>query len=180
MPKRKPREVTGFERELVELLDAVAPGGVEVSRTKRIFDEGRAGFCVRFVTRSTICDYLDDDLSEAIAVAAADAESGEEDPPIPMFHRLNRLQREVVRRVLELHAAKHMGRAAKAKLGAGGAANAEYALADAFNAALYALRIADHDDDMSGMPLPGTPKLEDEGPPEPVHVSKPPRRRKAG
>lgn len=33
MPTMKPKEPIGFERELVELLDAVAPSGVQFART---------------------------------------------------------------------------------------------------------------------------------------------------
>lgn len=172
MPKRK-REVTGFERELVELLDAVAPSGVQFARTRGIFDEGRAGFRVTCITRSTICDFLDQDLREAVAQVLADAKSGEQDPYLPAFHQLDRFQREAVRRVLEEHAAAHMGRAAGAKLGAGGSAAAEFALADAFNAALGELRCDEHDLTEAGELLPGTPRLEDKGPLEPIHVAKP-------
>jgi hypothetical protein len=64
MPKRKPREVTGFEKELIALLDA---GSIEMSRTKEIFD-GRAGFCITFMTRGATSSIYDD-----LPVAVADS-----------------------------------------------------------------------------------------------------------
>lgn len=176
MPKRKPREVKGFELELVKLIDAASPGRIELSRTKPIFDGGRTGFSVTLETRSTTCQYLDEGLAEIVDVALHDLESGEEDPIRPMWHRLSRFQREAVTRLLDMFAAKHMARAARARLGAGRSAAAEYDLADAFHAALVELRSV-HDDDESGMPLPGTPKLE-AGPPEPIRVATPPKRPK--
>lgn len=172
MPKRKLRDVTGFEAELVALIDAASPGGITLSRTRPIFDGARSGFCIAFQTRSTSCEYLDEGLAEIVDVARADLASGEEDPIRPMWHRLTRFQREAVTQMLDMTAARHMARAARVRLGAGGNAGAQHALADAFHAALVELR-STHDDDESGMPLPGTPKLDDGAPREPIHVAKP-------
>jgi hypothetical protein len=118
MPKRKPRVVDGFEKELIALLDAVVPGSIEMSRTNEIFD-GRAGFCITFMTRGATSSLYDDDLTVAVHAVTQDVSSGDRDPLIPMWHRLTRFQREAVTHVLEREAAEHMAAAARVKVGAG-------------------------------------------------------------
>jgi hypothetical protein len=175
MPKRKPREITGFERVLVELIDKASPGRIVLSKTRHVFDGGESGFELQLETRSGSISYLDRDLEDSLHCALHDLNSGEEDPIRPAWTRVSRHHREVAIRTLQALESRHMARAAKAQLGAKYSAAAEYGIADAFHAALAVLWTVD-DYDENGELLPGTPKLEAEGPPEPIHITKPRKR----
>jgi hypothetical protein len=175
MPKRKPREVTGFEKELVELIDAASPGRVVFTKSRPIY-QGKSAYALEIATRGTTTTTVTDDLEELVQVGLEDLKSGDLiDPVTPAWSRVSRRHREVVIRTLQSIEARHMARAAKAQLGAKHSARAEYAIADAFAAALAVLWMTD-DRDENGDVLPGTPQLA-EGPPEAVHVAKPPKRR---
>lgn len=172
MPKRKPRVPSDFEKVLAELIEKASPGRVSFSKTKPMFEHHATGYALELVTRATTITIYNDDLEDSLHVGLEDLSSGDEDPIRPAWHRVSRFHREVVIRTLESIVAKHMARAAKARLGAktdGG----EYAIADAFHAALSQLWTVD-DRDMQGELLPDTPKLDE--PPEPIHVAKPKKR----
>jgi len=177
MPKRKPREMTGFEKQLIALIEAASPGRVVFTKSRPIY-EGKSGYELEIATRGTTTTTVTDDLDELIQIALEDFSSGDRiDPVTPAWSRVSRHHREVVIRTLQRFEAAHMARAAKAQLGAKHSAAAEYEIADAFAAALAVLWTTD-DRDENGDIIPGTPKLEAEGPPEPIHTARP-RRRKA-
>jgi hypothetical protein len=53
MPKPKPREVTGFEKLLAELIDAASPGRVVFTKSKPVFDDRKPGYELEIATRGT-------------------------------------------------------------------------------------------------------------------------------
>lgn len=175
MPKRKPREVTGFEKLLAELIEAASPGRIVFTKTRPIFDDKKPCYELEIATRGSTIIIVNPDLEDSLQVALHDLNSGELDPMRPAWSRVSRLHREVVIRTLQSVEARHMAPGAKAKLGAKYVAGAEYAIADAFHAALSSLWNVD-DYDEWGEILPGTPKLDNEGPLEPIHIAKPPKR----
>jgi len=96
MPKRKPREVSAFEKLLVEVIDKASPGRVIISKTKPFFEGHEAGYEFEIKTRaSTIC-ILGQDLEDSIHVALDELTSGEADPVRPTWNRVSRFHREVV------------------------------------------------------------------------------------
>lgn len=76
MPKRKPRQVTGFEKLLVDLIEKASPGRIVISKTRHISTGGHPGFELQLETRSGSISYLDRDLEDSLQCALHDLDSG--------------------------------------------------------------------------------------------------------
>ncbi|RLB55849.1 MAG: hypothetical protein DRI90_19165 [Deltaproteobacteria bacterium] len=113
---------------------------VELSFRTRGWDEG---FCCKSI-RGVVEDALH---------SLEDAQDGDSDPVIPSWYRVSRMQRQVVNQTLKQRAAEHMARAAEANIASRTTASAaEYAMADAFEAALDALMFDNADNDGEVLP----------------------------
>lgn len=150
--------------QLTALVDRVAPGAVTLAQSRFTLD-GKKGYELTLDTRESKISWHADTLAEVVD-DTHDEPAPDEDPIRPAWRRLTRMQREVVTRTLEKLAARHMARAAAAKIASDASAFAEYELADAFHAACEALQFVDVDED--GM-LVMTQKLEGKPPiPRPI------------
>lgn len=108
----------------------------EVAIQTRSYDELYSGKTIGEAIRSAVDEYED-----------ATRPEGHTDPVVPSWYRVSRMQREVVERTLERHRHEHMARAAEANIrGARADATAEYAMADAFKAAIDTLYYDEVDD----------------------------------
>lgn len=147
---------------LEKLLDNVTPGTLTLGKTTWKSD-GRNHYDVTVDTRESKLSIGADTLEAAISDAKDSLSEGTEDPHRPAWVRLSRHQRELVRRTLGEIAERHMAQAAAAKLGGGGIAHAEYAMSDAFHAAVEELALweDEHPDTETGR----VEKLEAEPPP---------------
>jgi hypothetical protein len=108
----------------------------EVSVQTRSYDELFSGKSVGDAIRSAL-EGIEDPKVE-----------GDTDPVVPSWYRVSRMQREIVERTLERHRAEHMARAAEANIrNVVSDAAAEYAIADAFKAAMDTLYYDEVDDE---------------------------------
>lgn len=140
MPKKRASVKDDGFKTLETLLDNVTPGTLTLGKTIWKSD-GRTHYDVTVDTRESKLSIGADSLEEALRDAKDSLSDGTEDPFRPAWSRLSRHQRELVRRTLDEAAARHMARAAAAKLGAEGSAHAEYAMSDAFHAAVEELAL---------------------------------------
>ncbi len=141
-----------LESVLAALVDRASPGVVRLGVPKHAFMREHASYEVAIQTRSYDELYSGTTVGEAIRSAMDSFEDstrpeGDTDPVVPSWYRVSRMQREVVERTLERHRHEHMARAAEANIrGARADATAEYAMADAFKAAIDTLYYDEVDD----------------------------------
>ena len=134
-------------------------------------------FEVAFATRGledSFCGPTVRDAVESALDALENPDGTNPDPFLPAWYRLTRFQREVVNETLKEHAARHMARASMLKVqrSSGAEAEAEWALADAFRAAVDSLVYQDVDDKgrelrkppLSGSESKGAPSSGDRAP----------------
>lgn len=143
MAKAKTSSESDCDTALLKLIDHVSPASVCLTKPKYAVIDQRRGIELTVITREAPIVFA----AETIAAVAAEALDGldapREDPFVPAWSRLARIQRQVVVQTPREHSARHMAQVARAKLGNSGAAFAEYQIADAFSAAVDAL---DHED----------------------------------
>jgi len=134
-----------LESALTALVDRTSPGVVRLGIPKHAWMREYASYEVSIQTRSYDDMFSGKTLGEAIRSALDAFEDpakpeGDIDPVVPSWYRVSRMQREIVQRTLERYRAEHMARAAEANIrNASSAAAAEYAMADAFKAAIDTL-----------------------------------------
>lgn len=136
-------------KDLTTLVEKVSPADVRLRVPRHAFLRETGGFEVSLLTRGFDECFGGKTIREAVDSALYDVENppeGSGDPFVPSWLRLSRMQRELVEHTLRRLAEKHMARAAAANIGAGPKAQADYAMADAFRAALDALAFDDTDD----------------------------------
>lgn len=137
---------------LKELIDRASPGDVRLNVPRSAWMREYASYEIAIQTRSYDEIFTGETISDAIR-SAADAMAqppveGDRDPIVPSWYRVSRMQREFVQRTLERHRAKHMANAAAANIANSlVVAQAEYAMADAFKAALAALDYEENDEE---------------------------------
>lgn len=141
-----------LEAVLTALVDRTSPGVVRLGVPKHAFTREYASYEVAIQTRSYDELYSGKTIGDAIRSALDEYEDatrpeGHTDPVVPSWYRVSRMQREIVERTLERYRHEHMARAAEANIrGNGSEANAEYAMADAFKAAIDTLYYDEVDD----------------------------------
>jgi hypothetical protein len=140
-----------LEAVLKELVDRVSPGDVRLNVPRPAWMREYASYEVCIQTRSFDECFSGKTIGDAIRSAAEGVAEpiveGDRDPIVPSWYRASRMQRELVERTLERHRAKHMANAAAANIANNSSvAQAEYAMADAFKAALMALEYEDNDE----------------------------------
>lgn len=143
---------------LAALLDALDVGRVVLLRPTfaALRESGHVELGV--ATRGGFCVYVAETLAEAADEARRVIENGEDEPVSPAWRRLARMQREIVTEALSEARARHMRLAAEANVEDDArSAAAEYAKADAFNAALAELEFIPTDEHDVELP---TEKLE--------------------
>jgi hypothetical protein len=119
--------------KLLPELEAILPASMKrrkhyhISYQTRSFDEGASGHTVREAIENTL-DSLDNGFKDV-------------DRGLPNWSALSRMQREVVEHTLKGLVAEHKARAAAKNLAHERDAHIEYAIADAFDAALECLEI---------------------------------------
>jgi hypothetical protein len=139
-----------LEAVLKALVDRVSPGDVRLNVSRAAWMRDGTSYEVSLQTRSFDEITSGETIGEAIRMALDVLEQppveGDTDPFVPSWYRVTRMQRELVERTLERCHAKHMARAAAANIAhAAAVAQAEYAMADAFKAALASLEFEDTD-----------------------------------
>ena len=154
---------TSTKAPLTTLVERLSPGSVTLVKPTYSLREGRDAYEITVQTRECPITFVGDTIDEVATDALSFMDDPEEDPVVPHWSRCSRMQRQVVVQTLREHAARHMARAAEAKVTHSTAALGAYEVADAFQAAVEML---DHDDldDQSTM-LPREPLSADGVPP---------------
>lgn len=142
-----------LEEILQKLVNHVSPGEVRLNVSRVAWMRDLECYEVSIQTRSYDEGFTGKTIAEAIRSAAEGMEKppseGDIDPVVPSWYRVSRMQREVVERTLERYRARHMANAAAANIANNtNEARAEYAIADAFKAALESLEYEETDGDM--------------------------------
>ena len=137
----------GTEEALRELLGVLGRGRVALL-TPRFAAERETGHVeLSIATRGGDSSFLAPLIREAAQEALEVLRSGTEDPVTPAWRRLTRMQREIVLEALTEARARHMRLAAEASVdNTPQGVSAEYAKADAFDAALRELDVMDVDE----------------------------------
>jgi hypothetical protein len=141
-----------LESVLKELVDRASPGEVRLNVPRSAWMREYASYEVSIQTRSFDEIFTGKTIGDAIRSAAEGmaepAVEGDRDPVVPSWYRVSRMQREIVQQTLERHRARHMANAAAANIANSPVvAQAEYAMADAFKAALAVLDYEENDEE---------------------------------
>ena len=142
-------EVKTFESKLAELVERVAPAELRIRclpTSPKLLEllpsiKSSKHFSISFQTRSFDEGSSGGSVREVVEMALDSLESGPKDvdPVVPSWYALSRMQREIVEHVLHRYVAKHKQRGAAKSLAQDQDATHEYAMADAFQAALACL-----------------------------------------
>lgn len=145
MPKPRGTKTTKNDTEslLAEVLRRVDPGELRLMVPRLAIVRQRASFELTAVTRSSTISWDGKTIAEAAAEAIDYLATPDPDPFQPPWRRCSRMQREVVRNVLLGRAAEHRALAAAAMVAGERTAHRDFALGDAFHAAVAEL---DHED----------------------------------
>ncbi len=142
----KTKATTSDANTISKLVERVSPGSITIVKPTYSVREGLDAFAITVRHRGSPVTYVADSLEEAASDVLDYIDDPTEDPIVPHWTRLSRFQREVVVQTLREHGARHMVRAAEAKVSGSPAAHGAYEVADAFDAAVAALEHDDVDD----------------------------------
>lgn len=145
-----------LEATLTTLLEKVAPGELKVAVPRFAVLQDLDRCEVSFRTRGydeVFCGKSIREAAEMALESLEDPPAGDVDPIVPSWYRLSRMQRQFVEQTLKGLLADHMARAASLNIARSPQAHAEYAMADAFQAALVALEFDDVDEHLAPLPV---------------------------
>jgi len=144
-----------LDKTLATLLEKVSPGELKIAVPRFAVLQDVARYEVSFRTRGydeVFCGKTIRQAAEMALESLEDPPEGEVDPIVPSWYRLSRMQRQVVEQTLKRLLADHMAGAASLNIARSPQAQAEYAVADAFQAALAALEFDDVDEHHGALP----------------------------
>lgn len=139
----KSKDVPDCETALAKLVEHLSPGSITITKPKYSVLKQRTAYELTALTRESSITFVADSIAEVARDAFDAMTDGTEDPIVPAWSRLSRYQRQIVVQTLREHAARHMARAAEAKITCAPSSYTDYEVADAFQAAIATL---DYDD----------------------------------